>query len=88
LEYLAKPATKYVDFQFEMRIMDYLEFEATDAEKTELVELSKRMQPDNDAIEAWMDQHRLTKHPEAALVYFTRHLIALGADAGLLKLGT
>ena len=84
LSYLAGPAEVYGTYQFDNRIFDFLESHMTADERTELQALSKRYGEDWEAINRWLDQYRMTKHPEAALVYFTGHLLALGGNAGLL----
>jgi hypothetical protein len=84
LHYLAEPAARYGHIQFESRIMDFLEREATDADRTALRMLRPLVLRDENAIDAWIDQLGITKHREAALVYFLLHLLALGHDAGLL----
>ena len=84
LSYLAEPAARYGDFQFETRIMDFLEREATDADRGALRALGPLVLRDEGAIDAWIDRLGISKHREAALVYFLLHLMALGNDAGLL----
>ncbi len=56
----------------------------TQAEKLELQALSKKMERDSDVINKWLDEFNITKHREAALVYFTGVLIGLGVDTGRL----
>jgi hypothetical protein len=56
----------------------------TQAEKLELQALSKKMERDSDVINNWLDEFNITKHREAALVYFTEVLIGLGVDTGRL----
>ncbi len=84
LRYLAGPVTRYGAFQFDNRILDFLENQMTEAERGELRELGRLMARDWDAIRAWLDAHPMTEHREAALVYFTLHMLALGGDAGLI----
>jgi hypothetical protein len=84
LRYLAEPATKYGELQFENRIMDFLEREATVADREALRALKPLVIRDEGAIDAWIDELGITEHREAALVYFLLHLMALGNDAGLL----
>ena len=74
----------YGDIQFESRIMDFLEREATDEDRAALRALRPLVLHDEAAIDAWIDGLGITKHREAALVYFLLHLMALGHDAGLL----
>lgn len=84
LRYLAEPATKYGEIQFENRIIDFLRREATAADLEALQALKPLVIRDEDAIDTWIDGLGITKHREAALVYFLLHLMALGNDAGLL----
>lgn len=84
LSYLAEPAIKYGEIQFENRIMDFLEREATAADLEALRAIKPLVIRDVSAIDAWIDELGITKHREAALVYFLLHLMALGNDAGLL----
>lgn len=84
LRYLAEPAARYGELQFESRIMDFLKREATDEDRVTLRALRPLVLRDEAAIDAWIDQLGITKHREAALVYFLLHLMALGQDAGLL----
>ncbi|QJW98586.1 hypothetical protein [Frigoriglobus tundricola] len=84
LKYLAEPAARYGELQFATRIMDFLEREATDADRGTLRALKPLVLRDEGAIDSWIDQLGITKHREAALVYFLLHLMALGNDAGLL----
>lgn len=82
LRYLAGFAEKYGRFQFDNRILDYLEKEMTKEEQEELIELGKMMARDWDCINSWLDKYEITRHREAALVYFTGHLLGLGNDIG------
>lgn len=84
LRYLAEPAARYGDIQFESRIMDFLEQHATDEDLAALRALRQQLLRDEKAIDAWIDRLGITKHREAALVYFLLHLMALGHDTGLL----
>jgi hypothetical protein len=84
LSYLAEPAARYGELQFETRIMDFLERDATDADRETLRALKPLVLRDEGAIDAWIDELGITKHREAAVVYFLLHLMALGNDAGLL----
>jgi hypothetical protein len=81
LRYLAAPAGKYGRYQFEDRIFDFLRGMSED-ERRELRELLQREIKDEIEVDAWLDQYRMTKHPEARLVYFLGHLLAHGNDAG------
>lgn len=83
LRYLAIPAEKYGRLQFEDRILDFLENEITETQIQELRDLATRTQRDHEQIERWLDEYNIVKHREAALVYFTEHLIALARDEGL-----
>jgi hypothetical protein len=84
LRYLAGWAEVYGAYQFEGKILDFLQSRMTADERTELQGLSERYGQDDDAINRWLDEYAMTEHPEAGLVYFTGHLLALGKDAGLL----
>jgi hypothetical protein len=84
LRYLAEPAARYGDIQFESRIMDFLEREATDEDRAALRALRPQVLRDEAAIDAWIDRLGISQHREAAFVYFLLHLMALGHDAGLL----
>jgi hypothetical protein len=85
LRYLAEPAEKYGSLQFEMRILDFLESEASESDLENLRELNRLTLRDEKLIDEWIDElGGLTKHREAALVYFLLHLIALGNDNELL----
>lgn len=81
LRYLAAPAEKYGRFQFEDKIFDFLR-RMTNSERIELTALIRQNRTDGHEIDSWLDEHRITIHPEAALVYFLEHLLALGNDAG------
>ena len=83
LRYLAIPAEKYGQLQFEDRILDFLEDEITETEIQELKDLAKPMDRDWELIERWLDEYNIVKHREAALVYFTGNLIAHARDVGL-----
>jgi succinate dehydrogenase flavin-adding protein (antitoxin of CptAB toxin-antitoxin module) len=84
LQYLAEPAARYGVIQFETRIMAFLKHEATDADIAELRTLQPLVSRDEDTIFDWIDELGMTRHREAALIYFLLHLMALGKDAGLL----
>jgi len=83
LAYLVGPATKYGKLQFDDPIYNFLQ-NITPDEKVELQELRKRMSEDYDAIERFLNEFPITEHTEAARVYFTGHLIAIGIDIGVL----
>lgn len=83
LQYLMAPAKKYGCLQFDNRILHYLEEEMTEEERKELIELGKNMARDWDDINLWLEKFDITRHREAALVYFTGHLIGLGNDIGV-----
>lgn len=83
LRYLAGPAEVYGGYQFEGRILEFLRERMTADERSELKSLSQQYGRDWEAIESWLDEFRITKHREAALVYFTGHLLGMGADLGL-----
>ncbi len=81
---LSGSAEVYGAYQFDDRIWDFLE-NMTEDERVELRALDERMSRDWDAIERWLDDYRMTEHREAALVYFTAHLLALANDGEFLK---
>lgn len=83
LRYLAVPAEKYGRYQFDNRILDYLESEMSEEEKVELIAIRKKMAEDFEQISSWLDNYDITIHREASLVYFTGHLLALGNDIGV-----
>lgn len=83
LEWMAVPAERYGRLQFDDRIYDFLR-SVGPVERSELQALGRRWAESWPAIDAWLDAHRNTAHPEARLVYFTGHLLGTGADAGLL----
>jgi hypothetical protein len=84
LRYLAGPAEVYGGYQFDERIMDFLQSRMLPEERSELLALGLQYRRDSEAINHWLDEYPMTKHPEARLVYFTGHLLGLGEDAGLL----
>jgi hypothetical protein len=84
VRYVAEPAEKYGRYQFELRICDYFDNEMTSDDKAELHRLHERLFADGAEIEAWLDRHKTTEHPEARLVYFTIQLLGLGYDGGWL----
>ena len=84
LRYLAGPAEVYGSLQFDDRIYEFLQERMTADEQAELRALSQRYGQDSEAIDRWLDEFRMTKHPEARLVYFTGCLLGTGADLGLL----
>ncbi len=81
LGYLAEPAEKYGHHQFEEKIFNFLR-SMSESEKAQLNALLRRSMSDGAEIDAWLDRYRITEHPEARLVYFLGHLLALGNDAG------
>jgi len=84
LRYLAGPAEVYGALQFDDPIFEFLQKRMTTDEQEELKELKIRYSQDFEAIESWLDEISMTKHPEARLVYFTGYLLAMGGDLGLL----
>ena len=84
LRYLAGWAEVYGAYQFDQPILDFLHSRMTPEERAELRTLRQRYTDDAAAIDRWLDEYPMTKHREAALVYFTGHLLGLGADTGLL----
>ncbi len=84
LRYLAGPAEVYGEYQFEGAILDFLHSRMTPEERDELQALARQYERDGEAIERWLEEFPITQHREAALVYFTGNLLAMGADAGLL----
>ena len=83
LRWLEGPAERYGRLQFDDPIYDFLR-SASRAVRDELRQLGRRWGEAYPAIDAWLNAHRITVHPEAALVYFTGYLLGTGADAGLL----
>jgi hypothetical protein len=83
LRYLAGPAEVYGAYQFDDAILDFFS-RMMPEERAELQELGRRYNEDADAIDRWMDDYRMTQHPEARLVYFTGVLLAMGKDGGYL----
>ncbi len=84
LKYLARPAEVYGGLQFDDPIYEFLRERMTAEEQAELRSLSQRYGQDCGAINRWLDEFSMTVHPEARLVYFTGHLLSVGADLGLL----
>lgn len=84
LRYLAGPAEVYGALQFDNPIRKFLQERMTADEQAELRTLSGRCGQDGDAISQWLEEVPMTENREAALVYFTIHLLAIGADLGLL----
>lgn len=84
LHYLAGWAEVYGNYRFDGKIVDFLESRMTAEERAELQELNELYNRDGEAIDRWLDTFPITKHPEAALVYFTGHLLGLGKATGLL----
>jgi hypothetical protein len=85
LRYLAGPAEVYGGYQFDEPIYQFLTERMTEDERVELRALSQRAGQDEEAINRWLDEFSMTEHPEARLVYFTRHLVGTAADMGLFK---
>jgi hypothetical protein len=83
LRYLAGPAEVYGGLQFDDPIYEFLQERMTAAEQAELRAVSQRYGQDWEAINRWLDEFPMTEHPEARLVYFTGHLLGIGADLGL-----
>src|SRR5262245_12621954 len=81
LRYLAEPAMKYGGHQFEDKIFEFLRT-MNEHERRELKGLLEPTARDEAAIDAWRGDYPITIHPEARLVYFFEHLLALGNDAG------
>jgi hypothetical protein len=84
LRYLAVPAERYGRLQFDDPIYEFLQERMTPVEQSELRALNRRYKQDWDAINHWLDEYRMTEHPEARLVYFTGCLLGTGAELGLL----
>ncbi len=84
LRYLAGPAERFGRLQFDDPIFEFLQEQMTVDEQAELSALSRRYEQDSQAINHWLDEFSMTEHREAALVYFTGYLLAIGADIGLL----
>lgn len=84
LRYLAGSAEVYGDIQFEWAIYKFFREQMTAYEQAELRALKQRYERDGEAINRWVDDLGITKHREAALVYFLGSLLAIGNDEGLL----
>lgn len=84
LSYLAGPAERYGRLQFDDPVYEFLQDLMTPAEQLELRALNQRWLQDEKAIDAWLDEFRMTEHPEARLVYFTGYLLAIGSDLSLI----
>jgi len=84
LRYLAGPAERYGRLQFDDPIYEFLREQMTPEERAELRSLNRRYKRDWDAINRWLDEYPMTKHPEARLVYFTGCLLGTGVELGLL----
>jgi hypothetical protein len=84
LAYLAEPAEKYGRYQFEDKIFEFLR-RMSESERRELIDLMQRSKSQVTEIDNWLDEHRITEHPEARLIYFLEHLLALGNDAGFFR---
>lgn len=84
LRYLAGWAEVYGVYQFEGKILDFLQSQMTADERIELQGICDKYQQDEEAINRWLDEYPMTEHPEAGLVYFTGHLLAIGKDARML----
>ncbi len=84
LRYLAAPAETYGRLQFDDPIDEFLQERMTDEQLAELRVLNRRIDEDEKAICRWLDEFRMTEHPEARLVYFTGHLLGRAADLDLL----
>jgi hypothetical protein len=59
----------------------------TAEQRVELTTLLRQTIADEAAINAWLDEFPMTKHPEARLVYFLGHLLATGNDDGFFPAG-
>lgn len=84
LQYLARSAEAYGGLQFDDPIYHFLQERITAEERAELQALKRRYEQDWEAINRWLDEFPMTVHAEARLVYFTGHLLATGADLGVL----
>jgi hypothetical protein len=76
---------KYGNFQFDQRIYDYLHHETASQDVEELRRLSELFETHGDSINNWLDQYNMKMHPEARLVYFTRHLVGTACDLGMIS---
>ena len=83
LAWAATPAERYGYHQFDEPILAFLRA-ATPAELSDLQAVQRRWVADYPIIEAWLDEYNMTKHPEAARVYFTQVLLGMADEAGLL----
>src|SRR5262245_29361639 len=84
LRYVVPAAIKYGALKWDERIFNFLQNEMTPPERLELIELGRKMAIDFAAFEKWLDDFPMTVHPEAALVYFTTYLLAMGRDISVL----
>jgi len=84
LAFLSATAEKYGRYQFDDRILDFLEHEASSCDIEELLALRSKVKANSWLIDSWLDVHDMTRHREAALVYFTIHLLCLGGEYELL----
>ncbi len=81
---LAGSAEVFGEYQFDDRIWEFLET-MTEEERVELRALNERMSRDWDALERWLNDYRITEHREAALIYFTMHLITMAIHGDYLS---
>lgn len=83
LAWVAAPAERYGHYQFDERILDFLQH-ASPAQLVELRAVQQRWVANNPDIDAWLDEYNMTKHAEARLVYFTQLLLGMADESGLL----
>ncbi|MBL8799530.1 MAG: hypothetical protein JNM56_36950 [Planctomycetia bacterium] len=84
LRYLVVPAEKYGSLQFDEKIYEFGE-SMSEADRQALRKVAMQMLESEAEIDQFLNEYRMTEHPEAQLVYFLGHLIALLTDAGFLK---
>jgi hypothetical protein len=85
LAYLAGPAEKYGHYQIEDKIFDFLRTMSEDDKRELTALLAPRTEGEAAQLEEWLDKYRITKHPEARLVYFLGYLLALANEGGFLS---
>ncbi|MBN9520958.1 hypothetical protein J0H58_20955 [bacterium] len=82
LAWVAAPAERYGRYQFDERIFDFLRH-ASPTDLADLRAAQRLWMADAPAINAWLDEYRITEHAEARLVYFTQVLLGYADEGGL-----
>lgn len=80
LQFLAEPAERYGAVQFPNEVTTFLE-KITIEQQIEFDRLIKQLNEYSESVEHFLDQFRMTKHPEARHVYFLWNLLAHYADS-------